>query len=167
MAVEPCVTDYPFATLEGLLEARPSLILHDMSLSKAVAAELAKRFLRPGDQLWWWERLNRPFWYRQTASFQDLLDRLNQVFPNPDETLLLFPTDDQPPPWLLFEGTRDDIAFAMGESSSSEFLIARRTLDTIVFDTHHNMMYVAGSDPAMLLRLHPEFTLAPAGDEPR
>jgi hypothetical protein len=159
MTIEHGVTSPPFEALDDLLRTRPSLILHGLNRSEFIANELALRFLSGTDQLFWWEKLKVPYAFRETSSFDDFLNRLRALFPDPSEALFLFPTDENWPPWMLFEGTRDDIEFVMGESRSSEFMIARRPLDVIVFETHHNLMIVAGSNERILMRLRPTFSL--------
>lgn len=148
----------PFESLDELLRSRPSLILHNARRSAAVADDIAQRFLIGTNRLFWWEALKVPFISSSLASFAELLERLRLLFPDPREILLLFPTDEQAPPWLLFEGTREDIAFAMSESSSSEFLIANRRRDVIAFETHHDVMIVAGADARAAARLGPAFS---------
>lgn len=143
--------------MEAVLQARPSLALHVPDLARTIANELALRFVAGTRRLFWWEGLKVPYVWGRTASFGDLCDKMRLLFPDPDEVLLLFPTNSNYPPWLLFEGVREEVVFVMGESFSSEFMIARRPLDVIVFVNHHDIMVVAGADARAVERLGSAF----------
>lgn len=105
---------------------------------------VARRFDFPDDRTWWWESLPCDAFSIEYGQ-DDGLERLGKLLPASDAPLVLFVTDDVPPPWPCVTGSADALMGMLRAHRFFEYFIVPADLAWIVFDTHHDMLVGSGS----------------------
>lgn len=130
------------AEIRNTLRGLASVIEVRSDESAALIAELATRFIDDPSCIWWWQSLRSR---SRTISYGDSdgLAILSSLI-HKDENVYLVVTDDEPPPWSVFKGKFYDIYKVIGELPYFEYFVVSESKKWIVFDTHHNSLYIAG-----------------------
>ena len=108
-----------------------------------VTASLGRTFVGSGaDGRWWWERsIGRtvvlPYGDRDGLSFLDALLE-------GEASVVMIPTDDEPPPWPAFAGSPGGMVGLLRELPPFEYTMTNDARNWIVFDTHHDTLIVGG-----------------------
>ncbi len=106
------------------------------------ANKIATLYVQDASKIWWWESLSvesRIIEYGET----DGLKRIEEVVDG-DAWVFLFVSDDEPRPWLAFEGQLTQVLEVISEQRFFEYMLADKTLEWVIFDTHHNSLVIAG-----------------------
>ena len=104
---------------------------------QSVAASLLES--KPGT--WWWTSLREEsFKVDYTDEGLSLLAKLLDDM----GSVCLVATDDEPPPWPVFEGPVDAIIELVSQQRFFEYFVTAPPYDWAVFDTHHNLLVAAG-----------------------
>jgi hypothetical protein len=90
--------DELMSEIRAYISSNPLVRLLDQGQAEDLANRVAQRFGFVQAQTWWWETTAKPVG-SVTYSGVEGLDLLLQVIGIHTEPLLLFVTDDHPPPW--------------------------------------------------------------------
>lgn len=104
--------------------------------------DLAERFVADPSAARWWEALNRDA-TRVPYGDRDGLELVGGWL-NPRSIVRLVATDEQNPPWPVYEGETEKIVAMLRECRFFEFLLAPKELDWVMFDTHSNEIICVG-----------------------
>jgi hypothetical protein len=118
-------------------------------LTNSVLTSVGSKFVKEPKSIWWWQNLNCP---AQTLSYAnaDMANEIRELLPD-DQQVRLVITDDEPPPWPVFQGPVDEVLAVIGEQRFCEFFLIPVTNAEpgwIIFDTHDNQLVVAGEIPS-------------------
>lgn len=105
---------------------------------------IAYEFVANPQELWWWASLRQP---SRTIGYEglDVFHEIRKLVLD-DEVTHLVVTDDEPRPWLVFNGQVDDLLQLVGEQRYFEYFLicaASEKPNKVIFDTHHNLLVVA------------------------
>jgi hypothetical protein len=129
---------------ESAQEKKHTRKLDSTTANAALALIEASHIVNP-KKTWWWESLRLP---SRSIEYGDA-----DVFPliakliGRNEVVRLVVTDDESPPWPVYEGPLDEILSVIaGQRFFEYFLVPAKyqTAGWIIFDTHHNRLVVTG-----------------------
>jgi hypothetical protein len=110
-----------------------------------LATQVARHFGFSMNGRWWWEELPKAGATSISyTSGEDGLGALLKVIPEASQHVLLFVTDDEPPPWPCIGGAVGPLVAMLRQQRFFEYFIVDSTMQWIVFDTHHNQLIVFG-----------------------
>lgn len=117
---------------------------HEIKLPKPDEAEslrvqVARRFGFSDAHTWWSEHVPAPARTVVYSAGQGL-QLLSAIIPAESGRILLFVTDDDPPPWACISGSRQALICLLGELRFFEFFMVDDRMNWIIFDTHHNTL---------------------------
>lgn len=116
----------------------------DRELSDATRVQVESKFIDYPRSIWWWENLRSPSRivdYGASDAFEEIRKLIKK-----DEIVRLVVTDDESPPWPVFEGPTEEILAVVSEHRFFEYFLVPgngTNLDWIIFDTHLNQLVVA------------------------
>lgn len=133
------------ALLGELRDAAPR---HNVSEVESIEAQQTVDSVRqalvrsPGGR-WWWDRLQNDAVVIEYGQGDGLaiLDQLIREVPS----VWLVPTDDEDPPWPVFEGKPESVLDLLKESRFFEYFLTDASNAWAAFDTHHNTVVVTGA----------------------
>lgn len=108
-----------------------------------IAERVARRHVNDRSRRWWWESIEQPTLIADYGSADGLATIRSWLEPRTD-WLELVVTDDQSPPWIGLEGSRDSVLEAIGDVWLCEFFVTTPDAEWVLFDTHHNLLILAG-----------------------
>lgn len=109
----------------------------------ALVDALANTFVTDRTCQWWWESLAKPS-KRIAYESNDGLAVLTALF-EPKCVVVLFVTDDSPPPWPAYTGSMEGIITVLRGCRFFEYFLASPDGSWIIFDTHLNELVLVGS----------------------
>lgn len=83
--------------------------------------------------MWWWR-----------LKSDNLTELLRSLIGTDDGQAYLLVTDDEPPPWPIYQGPWSALIGVVLEQHFFEYALVASDLSWIVFDTHHDELIVAG-----------------------
>lgn len=128
--------------IRSLLGGLITFIEIGSSESNALIADLAARFISDPNNVWWWQSLllkPRIVAYGNSDGLSVLSSYIHDI-----ENVYLVATDDEPPPLPVFRGQFHEIRNVIGEQPFFEYFVAAESRKRIIFDTHHNSLYICG-----------------------
>jgi hypothetical protein len=111
--------------------------------SLVVVDEIARRFVEKEEHVWWWQSLKCD-WVTLTYGESDGLVVLGKLL-SAERVIRLVVTDDEPRPWIVFEGEARRMLDILRGLRFFEYFIASEDCRWVVFDTHHNALVATGS----------------------
>lgn len=128
--------------IRSLLGGLTTVIEIGSNESNALISDLAARFISDPNCIWWWQSLMskpRIVTYGNSDGLSVLSGYIHDI-----ENVYLVVTDDEPPPWPVFRGKFHEIRNVIGELPFFEYFVVAESKKWIIFDTHHNSLYISG-----------------------
>lgn len=119
--------------------------LHELDPEEveSLAEKIANKFIIDRSKIWWWESLTSNSFVIEYGE-EDGLKILENLISN-DQPVFLFVTDDEPEPWNVFIGNFGCILDVLKNQRFFEYFIVSEEIEWVVFDTHHNSLFIAGT----------------------
>ena len=133
------------------LRLQPSdlIALTDRDASELIRA-VGSRFVADPTRRWWWEGLLEPCASRQVFDGRGY-ELAARVVPASCDRVLLVPSDDEPPPWPVFDVARGALVGLLRECPHFEYLLVAPDRSWIVGENHHDFVFAAGQEAVGLL----------------
>lgn len=134
----------PAQSIRAYVDAHPAVTMLPVDEAERLRLAVAQAFSFPAARRWWWEcvpatAVSTEYPGDDVSSWRD---RMLEVLPADGQTLWLFVTGDELPPWSCVTGSRDSLIDMIMQLPYVEYFIVNRQHTRILFDTHHNCLVV-------------------------
>jgi hypothetical protein len=110
-----------------------------------VIIETAERhFVSERGRRWWWEVLSESQPIASLDTSNKELSFLSRICP--DEPVWFLASDDERPPWPVYEARPFHIEAVVGESRFFEYAVLGKSYSWLVMENHHNQLIAVGRD---------------------
>lgn len=122
---------------------RTGCIALDQKVADRMANAMAQRYAIDSSKLRWWEGMGVPSRTTQYQPHEGLNLIRKLVDGNPQ--VVMFVTDDEPPPWPAVRGPLDQVLFIVSEQRFFEYFLVPESLEWLIFDTHDNALVASST----------------------
>lgn len=127
------------AGIDEFVSANPVVRRLEQAQADDLASRVAERFGFVQAKRWWWETTVKPL-FTVTYSGEEGLKLLLELIPDLEQTVFMFATDDETPPWPCIAAPAPVLVDLLREQRFFEYFVLDPELRWVVFDTHHNML---------------------------
>jgi len=111
----------------------------------ALVDTIGRQFVDHPTRTWWWEGLREPQASHHAADGRGC-EIAAEVVPPECRRIFLIGSDDDPPPWPVFDVSRSVLAKLLSECPAFEYLLTGADHSWLVGENHHNVVFAVGRD---------------------
>jgi hypothetical protein len=110
--------------------------------ARDILNSITSKFVNNANRRWWWEDFKAEGFSRK---FENGFQRICELVPDPNETVLLICEEDQLNYFPVYEATPKTIQSVISECYGFEYYIVPKDLSWLLCENHHDMMIAVGS----------------------